>query len=181
MPSPQEKIRVFLDLVEPVVPTAMPALIHPSPFPPLLAQVDGWLKTLGNSTNRDTYDTLRAALLVLGDDLSESHTLVQNISTPFAAAWHAVIHRREGDFWNSKYWWRRASGIDWSDLPAQLGPLFRQHSALAGLCNSSYSPAAFTDAVEQHHNSATLAAALVAAQRLEWQSLLQATLVKSEF
>jgi hypothetical protein len=55
-----------------------------------------------------------AARLALGgaallyDDLDGCHTAAQAVEEPTANFWHAVMHRREGDFENSKYWWRRA-------------------------------------------------------------------------
>ena len=48
-----------------------------------------------------------AGLWLYHDFLDESHTLSQDIHTPTGSFWHAVMHRREGDFDNSKYWWRR--------------------------------------------------------------------------
>jgi hypothetical protein len=54
-------------------------------------------------------DMARAALSglwLLHDFLDESHTLSQEIDTPTGSFWHAVMHRREPDPSNSKYWWR---------------------------------------------------------------------------
>jgi hypothetical protein len=44
---------------------------------------------------------------LLHDCLDESHTISQGIETPSGSFWHAIVHRREGDFSNSKYWFRR--------------------------------------------------------------------------
>ena len=55
-------------------------------------------------------DMARAALAglwLLHDFLDESHTLSQEIDTPTGSFWHAVMHRREPDPANSKYWFRR--------------------------------------------------------------------------
>src|SRR5947209_3766436 len=60
------------------------------------------------------------------DFLDESHKISQEIETPTGSFWHAIMHRREGDFANSKYWWRRVG----------------KHPALVG------DPLAFVDAVE---------------------------------
>jgi hypothetical protein len=44
---------------------------------------------------------------LLYDFLDESHTISQAIETPSGSFWHAIMHRREGDYANSKYWFRR--------------------------------------------------------------------------
>ncbi|MEX2307570.1 MAG: hypothetical protein WD738_08265 [Pirellulales bacterium] len=44
---------------------------------------------------------------LLHDYLDESHEISQGIDTPEGSFWHAIMHRREGDFSNSKYWLRR--------------------------------------------------------------------------
>jgi len=49
----------------------------------------------------------RAGLLLLNDDLSASHTISQAIETATGSFWHAIMHRREGDFSNANYWWRK--------------------------------------------------------------------------
>jgi hypothetical protein len=91
-----------------------------------------------------------AGLWLRFDFLDESHKISQEIETPTGSFWHAIMHRREGDFGNSKYWWRRVG----------------QHPALVG------DPFAFVDAVEARviRNEGD-AAALQAHQRREWESL----------
>ena len=177
---PQEKIQIFLDILEPQLASAMPTLLHPSPSPPLFGELDRLVDSFVTSKITDTYKTIRAAMLILADDLSEAHNIVQSIHSSPAAAFHAIIHRREADFWNSNYWWRRAHSLPWPTLPAQLAPLLQAHqSTLSTLCTSTYAPSAFTDAVERHHNDPALTPTLLEIQRLEWKSLLISTLQQS--
>jgi hypothetical protein len=49
-----------------------------------------------------------AAVWLLHDCLDESHTISQGIDTTSGSFWHAIMHRREGDFSNAKYWFRNA-------------------------------------------------------------------------
>jgi hypothetical protein len=47
-----------------------------------------------------------AGVWLLYDYLDESHTISQGIDTTSGSFWHAIMHRREGDFSNAKYWLR---------------------------------------------------------------------------
>jgi hypothetical protein len=72
-----------------------------------------------------------AGVWLLHDFLDESHTISQGIETPSGSYWHAIMHRREGDFWNSKYWYRRVG----------------QHPVLSEIAEV-FDPMAFVDACE---------------------------------
>ena len=52
-------------------------------------------------------DACLAGLWLMYDHLDESHTISQSIDTPTGSYWHAIMHRREGDFGNAKYWFHR--------------------------------------------------------------------------
>jgi hypothetical protein len=48
-----------------------------------------------------------AGLWLLHDFLDESHVISQDIETTSGSYWHGIMHRREPDYGNSKYWFRR--------------------------------------------------------------------------
>jgi hypothetical protein len=48
-----------------------------------------------------------AGLWLRFDFLDESHAVSQDLDTPDGSFWHAIMHRREPDAANSKYWWRK--------------------------------------------------------------------------
>ncbi len=58
----------------------------------------------------DVADALLAGLWLWHDWLDQSHTLSQSISSSTGSFWHAIMHRREGDFSNSKYWYAKCGG-----------------------------------------------------------------------
>jgi hypothetical protein len=57
--------------------------------------------------DRTMADACRAGLFLYHDCLDESHTISQEIETPTGSYWHGLMHRREPDFANSAYWFRR--------------------------------------------------------------------------
>lgn len=48
-----------------------------------------------------------AGLWLYHDFLDESHAISQQIDSPEGSYWHGIMHRREGDYANAKYWFRR--------------------------------------------------------------------------
>lgn len=57
--------------------------------------------------DRDMAACCVSGVWLLHDYLDESHSVSQGIHTPSGSFWHAIMHRREGDFSNAKYWFRR--------------------------------------------------------------------------
>lgn len=53
---------------------------------------------------------LATGLWLYVDNLERSHTISQEIHSTTGSYWHGIMHRREGDFSNSRYWHRRAAG-----------------------------------------------------------------------
>lgn len=59
----------------------------------------------------------------LDGDWDKSHKIAQDYSDSTANWIHAVLHKIEGDVWNSKYWYARTAGKsydDFSDANAEL-------------------------------------------------------------
>ena len=52
--------------------------------------------------------SLRALWLDGAGDWEGAHETVQNASDRGSALVHAYLHRKEGDIWNARYWYRRA-------------------------------------------------------------------------
>jgi hypothetical protein len=69
-------------------------------------------------------DALKIAVqAALDGDWHASHNIAQDYSDPIANWIHAVLHKIEGDEWNSKYWYARTQGKkyeDFTDAKAEL-------------------------------------------------------------
>ena len=57
--------------------------------------------------DRDMGACCLSAVWLYHDFLDESHTISQGIDTVESSYWHGIMHRREPDAGNSKYWFRR--------------------------------------------------------------------------
>ena len=55
----------------------------------------------------DAAAACRAGLWLLFDFEAKSHAISQDLATPEGSYWHAILHRREPDAFNAKYWFRR--------------------------------------------------------------------------
>lgn len=60
---------------------------------------------------------IEAAQLALDGEWGASHKIVQEFSDHYANWIHAVLHKIEGDEWNSKYWYQRANDQEYEDYP----------------------------------------------------------------
>ena len=57
--------------------------------------------------DRDMAEACRAGLWLYHNFLDESHQISQELHSPTGSYWHGLMHRREPDFDNAKYWFRR--------------------------------------------------------------------------
>jgi hypothetical protein len=57
-------------------------------------------------TDADMASACLAAIWLYHDFLDQSHEISQSIETPSGSYWHGLMHRRERDYGNAKYWFR---------------------------------------------------------------------------
>ena len=89
---------------------------------------------------------VRGALLNAVDALDDAHRIFQEDPSDLGSYWHGVMHRREGDFDNARYWFRRAGRLPISDrmhaAAAQVSANMAKQtswdaSLLTGLCEQA--------------------------------------------
>ncbi len=62
----------------------------------------------GKSVKNTTFgEAIKSGLLLWNDALDESHTISQELGNQTGSYWHGIMHRREPDYSNSKYWFGR--------------------------------------------------------------------------
>ena len=185
---------VMQDPTDPLSPTARHLLkLNPDAYAALVARGDGSMEARdlleslqpeqllasGNVKREADGEAMLAGLWLWHDWLDESHTISQGLHGATGSFWHAIMHRREGDFSNSKYWYARCA--DHPILPslnaqasAILNPLPADKSILR-LTAHGWNPNAFVDFVEELHDRPNdpRHRIAVALQRLEWRVLFE--------
>jgi hypothetical protein len=117
-----------------------------------------------------------AGLWLSHDFLEEAHGISQEIGTPSGSYWHGIMHRREPDYDNSKYWFRRVgSHPTFTTLQQAAAELATAASdPAAGFLNrqTGWDPFAFVDLVEASVAGRAGCEALCRQiQQREWQLL----------
>jgi hypothetical protein len=118
-----------------------------------------------------------AGVWLLHDFLDESHTISQGIDTTTGSYWHAIMHRREGDFSNAKYWFRHVGRhptfevleMRGAEIAAEHGEVSVVRRLTAG---NLWDPSAFVDlcqAAERGRNETRDSCMDI--QQVEWELL----------
>jgi hypothetical protein len=127
--------------------------------PPLTASAvptqSGWMREIVErihvaNAKGATLTALRAGLFLLNDLFDESHACSQSIEGEgryhTGDYWHAILHRREPDYGNSKYWFRRVGKHPiFTDLAMGVEHRLQRSAISNPLANGAWDPFAFVD------------------------------------
>jgi hypothetical protein len=145
-------------------------------------------KELGKLQNPDSLLSAQGALYLYFDCIEEAHQIAQDHEGLLGNWLHAILHRREPDAGNSKYWYARVklpgkasqeiAGEAVKLLKANPSPeleTFRQKL----FKSASWDPASFVDLCEKTRREKTTAPGyqtLAWIQEAEWRGLLKTIL-----
>jgi hypothetical protein len=130
-------------------------------------------------TDRAMADACRAGLWLRFDFLDQSHEISQEIHTPTGSFWHAILHRREPDWSNAKYWFHRvgehAIFANLARQAAEIAGEFALESKSTWLAHGAvWDPLRFVDLCEAAHRSqGELATLCQRVQMAEWLLLFE--------
>ncbi|HEV8378322.1 MAG TPA: hypothetical protein VGP99_05695 [Tepidisphaeraceae bacterium] len=131
----------------------------------------------GLMRSEDDAHAMLAGLWLWHDWLDDSHRISQSLNSATGSFWHAIMHRREGDFSNSQYWYARCQNHPvLQQMANQVGQILHSLPAdktLLRLMSGGWNPNAFVDfvqSVEQDERNPKHAAA-ISLQQLEWRLL----------
>ena len=122
---------------------------------------------------------LRSAALLWHDHLDASHTVSQDIETRDGSWLHGIMHRRERDYGNAKYWFRRVGEHEaFATLAQRVAALLQKDSG--GLTerlieNGEWQAFAFIDECERAEESgdASMTTTLRRVQAAEFDVLVE--------
>ena len=116
-----------------------------------------------------------AGLWLWHDFLDESHRQSQSVETPTGSYWHGIMHRREPDASNAKYWFRRVGDHPiHPELAATVGRMVAEGVGSKGSfrVDGGWDAARFVDACEEARGQEDAAEAFCReVQRQEWLAL----------
>jgi hypothetical protein len=174
---------LFHDL-KAVLHTEEPAHVGPEPrsgtlpIPELDQRLDTGLRDLRLTPAIN--DLIRSLVYLWHDHLDAAHRLAQAIENPDGSFIHGIMHRREPDYSNAKYWFRRVGTHPaFLAIAHRTGELLEKrsetdlHSRLVP--NKMWDPFAFVDAVEDAAEGRfrSKVRTLEEIQRIEFECLLE--------
>jgi hypothetical protein len=165
--------------------TFVPETVGDAEAKSLLDQTNALQLLASSPANSDDAELLRAGLYLWHDYLDASHKISQSIASSTGSFWHAIMHRREGDFSNSKYWYARCADHPvLAIMSAQANPVLNPlpvDKSILKLTMNGWNPAAFVDLVQNMANSPNdpRYKIAVALQKLEWRLLFDFTARKA--
>lgn len=163
------KLDAFAEAELQSLPSPLLDLIQDAPMPDLdagpqdadfAARVEALTEADFGDLSRSQRELCLSGLWLLAGELDRSHDFSQSIDSAEGSFWHGIMHRREGDFGNAKYWFRRVGSHSVLDRLSELAEDYQDAFDFVDQCQH-----AVRDESSARENCKLT-------QWLEWQALL---------
>lgn len=178
-------MKSFSPLVDRVIASAPESSLGPgksAPLPSELTQGTSQELSLSQQTIRDSQmaRSCLSGLYLLYNQLDASHTLSQDIHTSTGSYWHGIMHRREPDADNARYWFHKMGNHPAFSLIVEN---LRLHTKLTNSLPEEFHPLRefwdpflFITLCEKYRESGKdMEKYCLHLQRLEWETLFEWT------
>ena len=116
---------------------------------------------------------IRGAILLWHDHLDESHAVSQDISDSDGSFLHAIMHRREPDYPNAKYWFNQTGRHEAFPEILKTAESVLSGTDLSHLAEGEWDSFAMVDAVSRAQPNTPEYTLLQKVQRIEFEVLLE--------
>jgi hypothetical protein len=154
--------RLSRELRSALIDAPMPPLDEGQTQPALARLLDGGVGDHLIGVSAAQQMACLSGLWLVAGDIHRSHEISQDLPSAEGSFWHGIMHRREGDYGNAKYWFRRVG----------QHPVFEQ---IAGHSDGHYAdPFDFVDACRDALQSGSVQEVerCEESQWTEWQALM---------
>lgn len=123
-------------------------------------------------TPLEVAELIRALLLLWNDHHDQAHALVQERETPDGNLIHAILHRREPDYSNARYWFHRVGNHPcFDELTRQVSTFLSSEKnpphLLPLIDDGQWAPDAFISACQRASSQKNQTADRVALQKIQ--------------
>ena len=123
-------------------------------------------------SNTDLAECCLSGLWLGYNFLDKSHDLSQNLKSQSGSYWHALMHRREPDYSNSAYWFKRVGDHPvFKQLPAAIAATVSKASPELRALAKHWDPYVFNDLCAFAYAGNQDTAICEAIQLIEWKLL----------
>ena len=138
-----------------------------------LAKCEGLIENALKFSGTEQQALIQSALLLWHDHLEASHEISQCLNSKDGSFLHALMHRRESDFPNAKYWINQTGQYRAYSEIAKRSKILLKENSLPNLLTGEWNPYAMVDSVEHAKPNTQTYKTLQKIQQIEMEVLIE--------